>query len=199
MEGYTAPVQFGMYGLACGLRRLDFSVFFQLQFFIISFLLGLTLFAITRTESFYYILPLLVVFAIGYWLENRSMRGIFFIGLVLLQWTAYQVVRYTYFRSLFPNTANAQGISVFANLEKLAVFDLAYLGQRSGLAWQTFLSSGEALVLLALPLLFFAKIKRKDAFLILALLILTALTLLNPFLFGETRLDPLYDSTYILI
>ena len=270
VEGYSAPFQLGLYSLAYGLGRLDFNAFFQAQFFIFTFLLGLAIFvvnretslraiwltagagmllifvvpflewqasgmenaithfllavsililwqsirvgrvwywtalvlflaSIARAESIYYILPLMVVYTVGYWVENRSARGMIWTGLVLIQWTVYQVVRYAYFGSLFPNTANAQGISVFDNLARLVSFAPAYLAKWSGPAWQTFLSSGGALLLLAFPLLFFVKIKRNDAFLILALMTLTALTFLNPFIFGETRLDPLRASTQIAV
>ncbi len=274
VEGYSAPLQLGIFTLLYAMTGLSYPSFFAIQILLATFALGFIMFlffrqnvyygfgataitalilisstefmewhysgmenplthlttlwmlfllwemlrtkhiqfayiavfflaSICRAESIAYVFPILVVFTVGWRIENKNWRGFFFSMAVLATWGTYMAARTCYFGDIFPNTAYAQGISVSHRLTELAGFHFDTYFYRSTLAAfrKVFFSSNSFLLFLVLiPMTLLWKKKRSINVIFLIILFTMILTLFAfPFLFGPARLDPVRTTTQLTV
>ena len=103
--------------------------------------------SISRIDGIWHIGPVLVVFGVFWRVAFRNWRGAHVSLLVPGLWALFQGWRYLYFGDVLPNTAYAQGISVFDNLRPWLALDWEHM--RAG----SILDSHGGVLLLSLPAL----------------------------------------------
>lgn len=155
--------------------------------------------SIARIESIYHVAPLLALFAIMWCVYIRDARGLGFVALVAVLWSAFFFARWHYFGHVFPNTAGAQDISLSDRLRDLVARDPNYLRHASGLAKQLFYWHHGMLLLPILACLPFFRFNRRSVFALLLLASLIITSLFSPFLFGPARLDVTRLSTHMAL
>ena len=155
--------------------------------------------SISRLESVIHIAPLLVIFSVHGFVAHRSYRALKFSFLVFVLWALFHFWRFWYFGDLMPNTAYAQEISVLGNLQDLVSLEPGFLKDSFLSAFLIFVYHGGYL---SIFLLYLLVLKRKDnslAFLVAITSSLILTGLLNPVLFGPSRLDPARTTTQVAV
>ncbi len=154
---------------------------------------------ISRHDSVYHVAPLLVIWS-GYWLvARRSPRALGFSFAVFLLWLGFHVWRYTYFGDVLPNTAYAQTISVSDRISLWMSSDESFLAASAELGAGILLEHGAFVAAALLPLLFHIRKERGQHLLLLLLFSLIVTSYFNPYLFGQTRLDPVRSTTQLAL
>ena len=154
---------------------------------------------ISRVDSVYHIAPLLVIFSIFWLFTFKNLRGLYFSVIVFFLWLSYHLWRYFYFGDILPNTAYAQSISVGDRIRDFINFTPSYIKISLKLSNKIFSDHGGYLLLISAPFLYFTR-KDKSSFLLFSLITSIAITsFLNPFLFGQTRLDPVRSTTQLAL
>lgn len=152
--------------------------------------------AIARIESVYYIFPLLALFAIFWRQRKHNWQGLAFAGIVAAIWIAFMAGRWTYFGHIFPNTADAQGISPFSRL-------LSLLQNPSAVEWTAVASIFKMHFGLILPiglvLIWLDKNWKQRLFLYCSIAMFVLLGLINPLVFSQSRIDPTRTTTFIAL
>jgi hypothetical protein len=151
--------------------------------------------SISRLDGIYHIFPLLFLFAL-YWsiFEKNSKAWYLLVGFSTF-WGLFQAWRYYYFGSLSSNTLLAQNIDLFGRLQAVLTLQRWYFIESYQLSKVIFLNHSGVLLLLTLPLAILARWTRSTALLFILALLLVFTACFNPFLFGETRLDPTRSTT----
>lgn len=155
--------------------------------------------SVSRIEGIFHIGPVLLLFAFAWRGERKSWRGFAFLGLFLGLWGLYQAWRYWYFGSFLPNTGAAQGISVAENLGKLRDGDAGWLNLAGAWSQELFRLHGGWFLIGGLLLLPFAKVDRREKWVLLAVASLALTAFLNPLVFGMTRLDVTRSTTFLAV
>lgn len=152
---------------------------------------------ISRIDGVYHLAPLLIIFA-GTWRYTfKNYKGFIFASLVFLLWLSYHLWRYSYFGDWVPNTAYAQNISIGDRLKNLLSLNGDYVKESIQLSKSIFFYHGGYLLLVFSPLLLLLRRDKSAVFLFSLLLSLVLTALLNPFWFGQTRLDPVRSTTHL--
>ena len=154
---------------------------------------------ISRIESIFHVGPLLVVFGVFWLLALRDWRGIRFAFVVLGLWALFQVWRYHYFGELLPNTAHAQGISVFDNLRPWLRLDVDHMQRAATRARDMLEVHGGIVLLLALPATLVVSRRRETVLLLLLIGTLVLTAALNESVFGRDRIDPNRTTTHVAV
>lgn len=162
---------------------------------------SLVLFAasIARTEAIFHIFPLLMVFTFAWTSEYRNAKAWAFGSLVLLLWTTYQLWRYCYFGTWVPNTGVVQAIHPTENLRALWDGQGHPLALGGRWALEILRAHGVWILGLSFGLLPWTKIDREGKMLLSLVGVLVFTALLNPFIFGQTRLDPARSTTFVAL
>lgn len=154
---------------------------------------------ISRIDSVYHIAPLLVIFS-GFWLFTfKSLRGLYFSALVFVLWFSFHLWRLTYFGDVLPNTAYAQGITVTERLHNWVGWNSWYIGHSLQLSKHIFSYHGGYIFLATIPFLLFVRRERSVLLLFFIIISVVITSYFNPFLFGETRLDPVRSTTQLAL
>ncbi len=155
--------------------------------------------SISRIESIYYILPILIIYSVSWIYVNKNSNGITLMFTVVFFWLLFNTLRYLYFGEIFPNTAFAQNISVLGRVNDL----LSFSGQiyKESFFYSSLIFKmhwGIFLFIIPIILLF---IKNKIKFNILYLMIypFAFLIFLNPFFFGKSRMDPTRTTSHLVV
>ena len=151
--------------------------------------------SLSRLDSIYHVFPLLVIFAIYWQLMQKSYRGWYLTLIVTLLWLSFQGWRFYYFGSLASNTMLAQNINLISRLEAILTLQRWFFLDSWPLSKLIFESHAGYLLVAILPFTFFACWTRATALLSVLSLSLILTAWFNPFLFGETRLDPTRSTT----
>lgn len=152
--------------------------------------------ALSRIESIYHIGPLLFLFAMAFRREKRSWKGYHLMGYTLGIWALYHLWRAWYFGTFEPNTGAAQHISVGENISA-TLRRLDHVG-RSLVHGQDILSAhGGIWLLLLFPVLPFLNWKPRTQWIFFLGMSLALTSFLNPFVFGESRLDATRTTTFL--
>lgn len=151
--------------------------------------------SLSRLDSIYHVLPLLFIFAIYWQLIQKSYRGWYVVLIVTLLWLGFQGWRFYYFGSLASNTMLAQNINLIGRLEAILTLQRWFFLDSWPLSKLIFESHAGNLLLVILPFAFFVRWTRATGLLFVLSLSLVLTALFNPFLFGETRLDPTRSTT----
>ena len=154
---------------------------------------------VSRVESAFHIGPLLILFSLYWWFCYRTLAAFCFSSVVFVLWIALHVWRYLYFGEILPNTANAQSISILGNLLRLFAGDRSFFTSSKYIATSILRVHGGFVLAVFLPLLFFVKYTRSRAFLFILLGSLIATAVINPFVFGRTRLDETRTTTHLAV
>ena len=166
--------------------------------------IGIFLATISRIESIYHISPLLFLFAMFWVIYYKNLKGVRFLLLVILMWGGFHVLRYVYFGDFLPNTAYAQNISVIHRVKELLTCSPNIIYYTS-LAQKIIKMHHGYLFVLCLPLIGFTRRaccqREKVAwvFLYAALCSLFLTALLNPYVFGRTRIDETRTTTQMAL
>ena len=155
--------------------------------------------SISRTESIFHIAPMLFLFGVVWKGDRRSWKGFHLLGVTLGAWGLYQCWRFWYFGSWVPNSGLAQEIGVGGNLRRALEGDAAWLKLAGGWSKELFRLHGGWLLLGGLLLVPFAKIERREKWLLIAVASLTLTAFLNPVVFGMTRLDVTRSTTFLAV
>lgn len=155
--------------------------------------------AVARIESIYYILPLLIIFALSWYFTRNDMAGFKFLLAVLGFWAIFNGLRWLYFGDFLPNTAYGQNISLSARIGKLLDFEPKRYQVLAGISSKIMHMHFGYLVWLSLPLLYFVK-RSKELFLLIGLLIcVIASSYLNPYIFGPSRIEVTRTTTHLAV
>ncbi len=154
---------------------------------------------ISRIDSVYHVAPILAIFAAAWLFTYKNFKGFFFAFLVFVFWLSYHLWRYYYFGDFMPNTGYAQDISIGERLANLVTWDQGYVNESLRLSIKIFSYHGGYLLLVFMPLLILVREDREVALLFLILFSLILTSYLNPFFFGQTRLDPVRSTTQLAI
>ena len=149
--------------------------------------------SISRIEGIWHIGPMLVIFGVFWRVAFRNWRGARVSLLVLGLWALFQGWRYLYFGDVLPNTAYAQGISVFDNLRPWLALDWEHM--RAG----SILDSHGGVLLLSLPALLVVSPRREYTLLALLLGSLALTAAFNESVFGRARLDIARTTTHLAV
>ncbi|MFC1572023.1 hypothetical protein ACFL6M_00330 [Candidatus Eisenbacteria bacterium] len=155
--------------------------------------------SISRLDSIFHVAPVLLVFAMSWWIAHRNARGLLFALLVLLLCGAFHSWRVLYFGDWIPNTAYAQGISIGERLHLLARLNGDYIVEGLRFSELIFSTHGGFVLLPFLPLLFFVKYESKTVFLLIACASLILTAAFYPHVFGTTTLDPTRSTTHMCV
>lgn len=155
--------------------------------------------AISRLDGVYHVAIMLSIFCLYWFVVYRDLRAFKFALAVLVQWSLFQVCRYAYFGEFLPNTALAQGISVGQNLANLFAWDRSYLDRSLRAAATIFSAHGGYILLCFMPLMVLLRRDRPTVLLLLLTGGIVLTSALNPFLFGETRLDVTRSTTQMAV
>lgn len=98
-----------------------------------------------------------------------------------------------------PNTAYAQDISIRERLTNLFVWNVGYVNESLSLSNKIFSYHGGYLLLVFIPFLILLREGREVALLFFILFSLVLTAYLNPFFFGQTRLDPVRSTTQLAV
>lgn len=156
--------------------------------------------SIARIDSIYYILPLVCIFAWFWWMDHRNLKGLAFLGSVLLVWGIFMLARFLYFGQIFPNTADAQGISVFSNFQDL--FNSLLHGSENNFGsviTTIFVMHGGWIYIVGLVLLPFSRRNRSTNLILAASTCLIGLSLLSPLVFSASRIDVTRTTTQMAL
>ena len=149
--------------------------------------------SISRVESMFHLLPILLIFALYWQCIIRRQSGWWFMLIVVGLWSGVQWWRYWYFGDILPNTAYAQGISVKDRLVALFALNPSVWYESCRALYGILVRNGGWDILFFLPCigLMCTKMRWRKEWVLLAVLagslIMTAL--LHPFIFGPARLD----------
>ena len=152
---------------------------------------------IARTEAMYYFGPLLLIFAFLYNKKHGNRRGWGFASIIFILWGVFNLFRYLYFGAVFPNTAYAQRIDVVSRLKSLLRFEPEIYQQSYRFMKTIFLAHHGYLILICLPLAFFAA--RRARPILVLLFAFVGLSWLNPFFFGPSSLDLTRTTTPLAV
>jgi hypothetical protein len=150
---------------------------------------------LSRLDGIYHIAPLLFIFAIYWLLMQKSYRGLYLAFVVTFLWLCFQGWRLYYFGSLASNTMLAQNINLMGRLEALLTLQRWYFLDSLQLSKLIFASHAGYLLITILPFAFFVRWTRATLLLFFLSLSLVLTAWFNPFIFGETRLDPTRSTT----
>ena len=151
--------------------------------------------SLSRLDGIYHLLPVLILFAFyWYWVE-KSFKGLLLLACFGLLWFGFQAWRWDYFGSLASNTLLAQHINLGGRLEAIVTLQRWYFWESLQLSKIIFTSHAGYVLLLVLPCALLARWTAARALLFILALSLIATACFNPFLFGETRLDPSRSTT----
>lgn len=112
-------------------------------------------------------------------------------------WGVFNLFRYFYFGALFPNTAYAQRIDLASRLKSLLRFEPDIYQPSFRFMKTIFLAHVGYLILICLPLAFFAAKRARPIFVLLFAFIV--LSWLNPFFFGPSSLDLARTTTPLAV
>lgn len=155
--------------------------------------------AVARIESIYYILPLLVIFALSWYFTYKDTAGFKFLLAVMGIWILFNGLRWLYFGDLLPNTAYGQNISLSARIGKLLDFEPKRYQILAGISAKIMHMHFGYLVWLSLPLLYFVK-RSKELLLLTGLLLsVVVLSYLNPYIFGPSRIEVTRTTTHLAL
>ena len=149
--------------------------------------------SISRVDSMFHLLPILLIFALYWQCIVRRQSGWWFMLIVVGLWSGVQWWRYWYFGDILPNTAYAQGISVKDRLVALFALNPSVWYESCRALYGILVRNGGWDILFFLPCigLMCTKMRWRKEWVLLAVLagslIMTAL--LHPFIFGPARLD----------
>jgi hypothetical protein len=152
---------------------------------------------ISRLESVYHVAPLLGIFSVAWFYTYRTFDGYIFALIVCVLWAAFHLWRFQYFGDLTPNTGYAQGLFLRNRLTGLFRGAPSPLGGSLALSLKIAINHGGYLLLLLLPLMRFVRIRRREAVLFLMISSLVVTAVMNPVVFGQTRLDPVRTTTHL--
>lgn len=155
--------------------------------------------SISRLESVFHIAPLLVIFSIHGVVANKSYRAFKFSILVFVFWAAFQLWRVWYFGDIKPNTAYAQEISVIGNLHSLMSFDPGFIYISVRISLLIFIQHGGFLLIPLAYLLFVRGKGGSVGYLAAITASLVMSSVLNPMVFGQTRLDFTRSTTQMAV
>jgi hypothetical protein len=150
---------------------------------------------ISRLDGIYHILPILLLFAIYWGIYQRSAKGLYLLLLFIASWVLYQFWRYFYFGDFSSNTLIAQHIDLRGRISAILTREKWYYAESYKLAKTIFINHSGFLLFIAVPLMFFSRWNRSRSLLFALSLLLVGTALFNPYLFGETRLDPTRSTT----
>lgn len=153
--------------------------------------------SLSRLESIYHIMPVMLVFVAFMKHEQGSWKGFRFVGLVLALWSLYHVWRLWYFGTLEPNTGAAQGISVGENLASSFKRAEGHVSYSISLGQEILQTHGGWWLLVLVPLFPFINWNPRRRWIFFAGMALVLTSFLNPFLFGPTRLDTTRSTTFL--
>lgn len=181
-----------------------FTVYILYQFYqsskINNWMVLIVFFAtIVRIDSIYHIFPVLLTFSIYWYLEKKDLKGFNFLFKVLLIWIVFQTIRFLYFGDILPNTAYAQNISLIGRIKSLASVNTLLIKNSLLLSSEIFLKQYGWLIGIAVPFAIIMKKDKKILFLSLICLSMIVTCLLNPFIFGPTRIDQSRTTTQMTL
>ncbi|MFZ4771795.1 MAG: hypothetical protein ACOYLO_16560, partial [Ferruginibacter sp.] len=150
---------------------------------------------ISRLDGIYHILPVLMVFSLYWGVYQRSAKGFYLLLIFIVSWVLYQFWRYFYFGDFSSNTLIAQHIDLRGRISAILTREKWYYAESFKLAKSIFINHAGYLLFIAAPVMFFARWNRSRFLLFTLSLLLVGTALFNPYLFGETRLDPTRSTT----
>ena len=146
---------------------------------------------VSRLDSIFHIAPVLVVFSVLWFLAYRDRRGLYFSGIVLALWVAFNLWRAVYFGDLVSNTAYAQGVAPGIDL------------RHASLAYYILAAHGALLLAVVSPMLIavtFLRDREWPGTLLFFLIgILAVAAAITPLVFGAARLDPARTTTHLAV
>jgi len=151
--------------------------------------------SLSRLDGIYHIFPVLLCFALYWYFVEKKWQGFYLLAYFVLLWLAYQGWRYYYFGSLASNTLLAQQLNVGGRLEAIFTLQRWYFIDALQLSKVIWTNHAGILFWLIVPLAFLARWQRTTALLFALSICLVLTASFNPFLFGETRLDPTRSTT----
>jgi len=160
-----------------------------------SWVLIFALASLSRLDGLYHIAPILLCFALYWRLVQKQWQGFYVLACVALLWLVYQGWRYYYFGSLASNTLLAQHLNLGGRLEAIFTLQTWYFLDSLKLSQVIWTHHAGVLLFLIAPLALVARWQRASALLFGLCICLIFTALFNPFLFGETRLDPTRSTT----
>ncbi len=159
--------------------------------------------SVSRVDSIYYIGPVLVIFSGWWWLTFRGLRqgirGCWFSLAVVGLWLGYNLWRYVYFGDLTPNTAYGQGIEAGGWLDLLQKLGWEAVTRYDELYRDIFVHNGVYILLIALPLLYFAQRSRVGVLMFAIIGCIVVTSVLSPFFFGEARFGSARTTTHLAV
>lgn len=150
---------------------------------------------ISRLDGIYHIFPILLLFSIYWGVYQRSAKGFYLLLTFIISWILYQFWRYFYFGDFSSNTLIAQHIDLRGRISAILTREKWYYAESYELAKTIFISHAGYLLFIATPLIFISRWNRTRFLLFSFALLLVGTALFNPYLFGETRLDPARSTT----
>jgi len=155
--------------------------------------------SISRIESIYYILPILIIYSISWIYVHKSFNVITFMFTVLFLWLSFNILRYSYFGEIFPNTAFAQNISLLERINDLISFSGQIYKESFFYSSLIFKMHWGIFLFITPIILFFIKNKIKYNILYLMAYPFALLVFLNPFFFGKSRIDPTRTTSHSVV
>lgn len=154
---------------------------------------------LARLESIVHIAPVLCLWSFVYFRAHRSFAAWRASAGVLLAWAAYQAYRYSYFGSLQPNTALAEGVDVLASLRGVLAGQLPEQAKVLSALRDIAREHRVYLALAVLPLLMLGQLTPRRGLLTMMLTSLALTALAHPLLFGQARLDPVRTTSHLAL
>lgn len=150
---------------------------------------------ISRLDGIYHILPILILFSLYWGVYQRSAKGFYVLLIFCISWVVYQFWRYFYFGDFSSNTLIAQHIDLRGRISAILTREKWYYAESFKLAKTIFINHAGYLLFIAAPLIILSRWNRSRFLLFALSLVLVGTALFNPYLFGETRLDPTRSTT----
>ena len=154
---------------------------------------------VSRLDSIYHVGPVLVVFAVAWWIAFRSLRGFLLAGLVIVACALVHLGRFLYFGDWLSNTAYAQILGFSDRVGLILDGNWNFLRYSLEYSRQILERHGAAVLLPFLPLLAFVGRRRETVFLLSACLTLVLTSFCNPIFLGKTTLDPTRTTTHLAL